>query len=653
VAGQTRYGKTAATAEISPLRIAMFRRSFALALCLVFLAPETGHAAASAYINGTLPGFGSSFLWPNPPLTVTDQDSALTLTATSNGNIAVIDTDFSNSFDIRIFMPAQTLLPGTYAGASGLGGEIISGVLPKIASLDMSGHDASGQGTGCNVDYGWIRVYEVAIDASGAVTKLAIDYAESCESGPIVTFGAARLNSTVPLTHPEPYAIAGRTVTADQGNVVNLNATDSLSLSVASDSLSYQWTQTQGPAVQLSDPTSAAPTFVAPAVPVGGATLSFHLTVSDPQNGSGSDDVAVIVHNPADPQTRILIHSVNGDPVFAEQRQTLHDANSDFRYLMNDLDWWIQAVPTQNQFNSGLTIEEGGSFGNNPAHITGPASDDRLAQQFSLPGTQFAPGLYKDGQSYDPNSAQLPFLYIGCNHQIGAIQILESDISWPTSAMPNGGVVNKLAMDVEFLCSDLPVSPPIFESIRINSAIPPNDSLIPALPAAPATTASLTVSATTTTVGEPVTFTWSSSNADYCIGINGFPLSGELPPTGNATQTFSMPNSGLGYTIQCFTSNSAAQDTKIFNITSAPGTGSPPSTPVAGSSGGGGGRFDWLSLLFLAALVGRTVAFASSMPRNSTNEVIRFQRKSPYSNGTNRSGGSMGSGAMLASARAS
>jgi hypothetical protein len=55
-------------------------------------------------------------------------------------------------------MPAQTLLPGTYAGASRLGGETISGVLPKIASLDMTGDDASGQGTGCNADYGCIGI---------------------------------------------------------------------------------------------------------------------------------------------------------------------------------------------------------------------------------------------------------------------------------------------------------------------------------------------------------------------------------------------------------------------------------------------------------------------------------------------------------------
>src|SRR5580658_1178770 len=47
------------------------------------------------------------------------------------------------------------------------------------------------------------------------------------------------------------------------------------------------------------------------------------------------------------------------------------------------------------------------------------------------------------------------------------------------------------------------------------------------------------------------------------------------------------------------------------------------------------------------------VTRSPSMPRNSTNEVIRFQRKSPYSNGRNRSGGSLGSGAMVASARAS
>jgi hypothetical protein len=151
-------GGAAKLPKMNPLHITIFRRSFALALCLVLLAPETGHAAASAYINGTLPGFGSSFLWPNPPLTVTDQGSALTLAATSNGNIAVIDTDPNNSFDIRIFMPAQTLLPGTYAGASRLGGETISGVLPKIASLDMTGHDASGQGTGCNADYGCIGI---------------------------------------------------------------------------------------------------------------------------------------------------------------------------------------------------------------------------------------------------------------------------------------------------------------------------------------------------------------------------------------------------------------------------------------------------------------------------------------------------------------
>src|SRR6185437_1787963 len=49
----------------------------------------------------------------------------------------------------------------------------------------------------------------------------------------------------------------------------------------------------------------------------------------------------------------------------------------------------------------------------------------------------------------------------------------------------------------------------------------------------------------------------------------------------------------------------------------------------------------------------RCIDRSCSMPRNSTKDVMRRQRKSPYSNGTNRSGGSPGKGAMVASARAS
>ena len=42
-----------------------------------------------------------------------------------------------------------------------------------------------------------------------------------------------------------------------------------------------------------------------------------------------------------------------------------------------------------------------------------------------------------------------------------------------------------------------------------------------------------------------------------------------------------------------------------------------------------------------------------SMPRNSTNEVMRFHRKSPYWNGVKRFGESIGNGAIVTSARVS
>lgn len=57
------------------------------------------------------------------------------------------------------------------------------------------------------------------------------------------------------------------------------------------DALTYSWTQTAGPAVSLSSTTSAHPTFTAP---VGPATLTFDLTVSD-GTATSTDSVAVTV----------------------------------------------------------------------------------------------------------------------------------------------------------------------------------------------------------------------------------------------------------------------------------------------------------------------------------------------------------------------
>ena len=54
------------------------------------------------------------------------------------------------------------------------------------------------------------------------------------------------------------------------------------------DALSYQWQQVNGPSVQLTNPTSASPSFTAPTGLIQDLLFSFQLTVSDGQLSSSA-----------------------------------------------------------------------------------------------------------------------------------------------------------------------------------------------------------------------------------------------------------------------------------------------------------------------------------------------------------------------------
>jgi hypothetical protein len=89
-----------------------------------------------------------------------------------------------------------------------------------------------------------------------------------------------------------PVADAGGDRTVVGGANVTLDATGSSD--PGGDALAYQWTQTAGASVGLSNATTATPTFVAPQV-ASNATLTFELTVDDGVAGTATDAVDVTV----------------------------------------------------------------------------------------------------------------------------------------------------------------------------------------------------------------------------------------------------------------------------------------------------------------------------------------------------------------------
>ena len=113
-----------------------------------------------------------------------------------------------------------------------------------------------------------------------------------------------RVTILITNVNNSPTADAGVDQTLDEHVAVQLNG--NASSDPDQDPLTYSWVQTGGPAVSLTDATTATPSLLTPFVGAGGQDLTFALTVDDGYGGSGTNTVVLHVQNANDPPNALL-----------------------------------------------------------------------------------------------------------------------------------------------------------------------------------------------------------------------------------------------------------------------------------------------------------------------------------------------------------
>ncbi len=176
-----------------------------------------------------------------------------------------------------------------------------------VVTLDGS---ASSDPDGNITTYAWTQTGGTpTVTLSNPATAQPTFTAPDLDNAATLTFsltvtdnrGASSTPSTVAITvnpadNTPPTANAGTPQTVTSGDTVELDATGS------SDPdgtiASYAWSQTGGtPVVPLSDPASAAPTFLAPTV-TSPATLTFSLVVTDNRGATSPASTVTVIVNP-------------------------------------------------------------------------------------------------------------------------------------------------------------------------------------------------------------------------------------------------------------------------------------------------------------------------------------------------------------------
>jgi hypothetical protein len=261
----------------------------AVMLLVVMLGPTT--AATTGIITtvaGTSPG---GFSGDGDPATSASLNDPFGVALDAFGNLFIAD---GTNHRIRRVSAANEL-PVAEAGPDQTANE------GALVSLDGSG---SSDPDGNSLTYTWQQLTgpAVLLDVGNPVRPTFRAPAVSA-AGALFSFeltisdgqltSADRVDITVLDGINLPVADAGPNQSVSEGEIVTLDGSGSSDPD--GDPLQYNWQQVAGPAVALALDDPVRPTFTAPAVPHGGATLTFTLTVSDGALTSLSDTVDITV----------------------------------------------------------------------------------------------------------------------------------------------------------------------------------------------------------------------------------------------------------------------------------------------------------------------------------------------------------------------
>jgi F5/8 type C domain/Bacterial Ig domain len=228
--------------------IKQFSTFFAIALLLTSIVVING-GGGSRFASAQTPSVNHPAL-PDPKTVTTNEDTPIEITLTG--------TD-ADPGDTITFTTLDRPLHGTLS----------SGSTPNsVKYTPMTGYVGPDAFTYTATDnHGFSRTKaSVSITVNGSTTN---PLPPTANAGPDQI-----VNESLPVT------LDGRASTDPRGST-----------------LTYKWTQTAGPAVTLSNPTSSITTFTAPTISINSAVLAFELTVTNANGLTGSDTVLITVNH--------------------------------------------------------------------------------------------------------------------------------------------------------------------------------------------------------------------------------------------------------------------------------------------------------------------------------------------------------------------